>query len=106
MFGKLKEKLKNWFAKSKKDIEEKAEKNGNIGHEKLKRIIDLEINKKSNHDNIVIFNYKNDSIIFKWHQHEKKLNILYSEKLKTSLSKNRIEELTNELKKCLLDFIG
>ena len=84
----------------------KALKNGNIGHEKLKRIVDLEINKKSNNDNIVIFNYKNDSIIFKWHQHEKKLNISYSEKLKTSLSKNKIEELTNELKKCLLDFIG
>ena len=80
-------------------------KTGKVGHEKLKRIVELEINKESNDDNIVIFNYKTDNIIFKWHQYEKRLNISYSEKLKTSLSKNKLEELTNELKKCIINFI-
>ena len=79
-------------------------KTGKVGHEKLNRIVELEINKEYNNDNIVIFHYKPDSIIFKWYQYEKKLNITYSEKLKMILSQNKIEELTNELKKCITGF--
>ena len=79
-------------------------KTGKVGHEKLKRLVELEINKESSSDNIITFHYKPENIVFKWYQYEKRLNISYSEKLKTSLSKNKLEELTNELKKCIINF--
>jgi len=81
-------------------------KNGVMGHEKLKRIVDAEVNKQSyENNNVIIFNYKSDNTTFKWNQHSRKLYVSYSENLKRSLSKNKIEELTNEIKKCMTNFI-
>lgn len=73
-------------------------KKGNIGHEKLIKIVNSKINNNFDLDNIILFNYKNEDISFKWNIYDKKLTIKYSDKLKTILSKNKIEELTNDIK--------